>query len=131
MFKKNTNQLLMVIFLTLALSACSTTGSLALKEESPIMVISKFRTGTATKEQILNTMGAPNNITLTENGLEIMSYEYTRTTPRLRNFTPLVLFSAAFDKEVKQVKFLLNPDNTLKSVAINETILRESYGLAE
>jgi len=76
-------------------------------------------------------MGAPNNVSFTQEGLEIITYEYKRAVPKFRNFTPIVLFSAGSEIEVKQLVVLLNKNKTVKETITNEAMLHSSFGIAE
>jgi hypothetical protein len=76
-------------------------------------------------------MGYPNSVGLTQNGLEILRYEYRRTIPKLRNFTPIIIFSFGTEVEVRQLIILLNKNNTVKKTAANEVILHKTFGITE
>ncbi len=76
-------------------------------------------------------MGSPNSVGITQDGLEILKYEYKRDVPMLRNFTPLVFFSFGSDIEVRQLVILLNENNTVKKTVVNEAMLQRTFGIAE
>jgi len=120
-----------VIFLSFLVSACSTTGSIALKDVSPIDIENSLKLGVTTKAEILKTMGSPNSVDITQDGLEILRYEYRRNEPMLRNFTPAVLFSFGTDIEVRQLVILLNKNKTVKETVANEAVLESTFGIAE
>jgi len=120
-----------VIFLSFLVSACSTTGSIALKDVSPIDIENSLKLGVTTKAEILKTMGSPNSVDITQDGLEILRYEYKRNEPMLRNFTPAVLFSFGTDIEVRQLVILLNKNKTVKETVANEAVLESTFGIAE
>ena len=125
------NKSLKIIFLSILVSACSTTGSMALKKVSPVDIASSLKAGVTTKAQILKIMGSPNSVGITQNGLEILKYEYRRDVPMLRNFTPVVLFSFGSDIEVRQLVILLNKNKTVKETVANEAMLERTFGMAE
>ena len=122
---------LKIILLSILVSACSTTGSIALKQVSPVDVANSLKAGVTTKAQILNTMGSPNSVGITQDGLEILRYEYRRNEPMLRNFTPIVLFSFGSDIEVRQLVILLNKNKTVKETVANEAMLQRTFGMFE
>ena len=76
-------------------------------------------------------MGSPNSVDITQDGLEILRYEYKRNEPMLRNFTPAVLFSFGTDIEVRQLVILLNKNKTVKETVANEAVLESTFGIAE
>jgi len=122
---------LTIIFLSFAVSACSTTGSMELKQVNPIDVANSLKAGVTTKAQIIKTMGSPSSVDITQNGLEILRYEYKRSVPMLRNFTPTILFSFGSDVEAKQLVILLNKDKTVKETVANEAMLQRTFGILE
>jgi len=125
------NRVLGIISICLLISACSTTGSLALRSVSPETIEDNLKVGTSTKQHILSVLGAPNRVGLTENGLEVLTYEYKRNVPSAWNFTPLVLFSFESKVHVKQLIILLNEDKTVKEIATNDAVLHSSFGIGE
>ncbi len=122
---------IIIIFLSILVSACSTTGSMALKNVSPVDIANSLKSGVTTKAQILKIMGSPNSVGITQDGLEILRYEYRRNEPMLRNFTPVVLFSFGSDTEVKQLVILLNKNKTVKEIVANEAMLQRTFGMVE
>lgn len=123
--------LLSIIFLSILVSACSTTGNMALKTVSPLDIANSLKPGVTTKAQILKTMGSPNSVDITQDGLEILRYEYRRNEPMLRNFTPALLFSFGSDIEVRQLVILLNKNKTVKETVANEAMLQSTFGIIE
>ncbi|MFT4764968.1 MAG: hypothetical protein ACI9OH_002074 [Oleispira sp.] len=120
-----------VICICFSISACSTSGSLALRTVSPTTIGNILKPGVSTKEHIISVLGSPNNVGLTQSGLEILTYEYKRNIPSFWNFTPLVLFSFQSRVHVKQLVILLNEDKTVKQTATNDTMLHSSFGIDE
>ncbi len=103
-----------VICICFWVSACSTAGSLALRSVSPTTIEDNLKPGVSTKEHIIRVLGSPNDVGFTQNGLEILTYEYKRNVPSSWNFTPLVLFSFESKVHVKQLVILLNENKTVK-----------------
>jgi len=104
---------------------------MALKQVNPIDVANSLKAGVTTKAQIIKTMGSPSSVDITQNGLEILRYEYKRSVPMLRNFTPTILFSFGSDVEAKQLVILLNKDKTVKETVANEAMLQRTFGILE
>jgi len=122
---------LIIIFISFLISACSTAGSMALKQVNPVEVASSLKAGVTTKAQIIKTMGSPSSVDITQDGLEILRYEYKRSVPMLRNFTPAILFSFGSDIESKQLVILLNKDKTVKETVANKAMLQKTFGILE
>jgi len=122
---------LIIIFISFLISACSTAGSMALKQVNPVEVASSLKAGVTTKAQIIKTMGSPSSVDIAQDGLEILRYEYKRSVPMLRNFTPAILFSFGSDIESKQLVILLNKDKTVKKTVANKAMLQKTFGILE
>ena len=125
------NNFIRIIFISILVSGCSTTGNIALKNVSPVDIANSLKSGITTKEEILKTMGSPNSIGITQDGLEILKYEFRRNEPMFRNFTPAILFSFGSDIEVRQLVILLNKNKTVKETIANETVLQSRFGIVE
>jgi outer membrane protein assembly factor BamE (lipoprotein component of BamABCDE complex) len=124
-------KLVLILCSSLFVCGCSTTGSVALKEVSLTDIANSLQVGATTKDQLIKVMGAPNNVVLTQDGLEIISYEYKRTVPSLWNFTPIVLLTAGSETEVKQLIVLLNKDKAIKEIITNDALLHNRFGVFE
>ena len=120
-----------VICICFWVSACSTAGSLALRSVSPTTIEDNLKPGVSTKEHIISVLGSPNDVGFTQNGLEILTYEYKRNVPSSWNFTPLVLFSFESKVHVKQLVILLNENKTVKETLTNDAVLHSSFGIGE
>ena len=120
-----------IFYLSILVTACSTTGSMALKKVSPVEIANSLKAGITTKAQLLEVMGSPNSVGITQDGLEILRYEYRRSVPSLKNFTPIVLFSFASEIEVRQLVILLNKNKTVKETVTNEALLHKTFGMSE
>ena len=124
-------KIFLIVCLSLFVSSCSTTGSVALKEVSLIDIVSSLTVGITTREQIIKVMGAPNSVGINKDSLEVMTYEYKRTVPRFWNFTPVILLTAGSETEVKQLVVLLNQDKTVKETITNVSLLENRFGIFE
>ena len=110
---------------------CSTDGTRALKDESHATIHAKIKEGITTKDQIIIALGTPTNTSFTENGLEILKYQYTRYTPKLRNFIPYNFFSHGQDGKSKEVVILLDENNIVKKLVMNEANVERRVGIIE
>jgi len=126
----NMKFLLSLITLTL-LMGCSTDGTRALKDESHSSIHAKIQEGVTTKNQIILALGTPSDTSFTENGQEILKYEFTRYTPKLRNFIPYNFFSLGQNGERKEVVILLDDRGIVKKLVMNEAKVERRFGIAE
>ena len=76
-------------------------------------------------------LGDPLSVSLTESGLEILTYEFVRFTPKARNFIPYNVFSVGNDENKKVLVVLLNEDGTVKKVILSESEGETKSGLLE
>jgi outer membrane protein assembly factor BamE (lipoprotein component of BamABCDE complex) len=111
--------------------SCSTDGTRSLKDESHATIHAKIKEGVTTKDQIIIALGTPTDTSFTENGLEILKYEYTRYTPKLRNFIPYNFFSHGQDGKSKEVVILLDEKNIVKKLVMNEAKVERRIGIIE
>lgn len=135
---KKLNQIVLIaLILSGTLVGCSSIGSQSLKDGSSVFdgnlvfIANQLHIGKTTKEQVLTLLGLPNDVGFIGDGLEVMKYEYQRSKPRLRNFTPLAIFSLTSDVTVKQVVILLNKNSTVKNVIVNDSVIQKSFGIME
>tara|TARA_B100001939_G_C16530940_1_gene442062 strand:- start:7 stop:384 length:378 start_codon:yes stop_codon:yes gene_type:complete len=124
-------KLLHAIILLFIMFGCSTDGTRALKDESHATIHAKIKEGITTKDQIIIALGTPTNTSFTENGLEILKYQYTRYTPKLRNFIPYNFFSHGQDGKSKEVVILLDENNIVKKLVMNEANVERRVGIIE
>ncbi|MFT6769912.1 outer membrane protein assembly factor BamE [Congregibacter sp.] len=128
---KNTKILLVSIFSAVLISACSTSGNMKLQHENQVSIAEKIKQGITNKQQVYQMLGAPLETSLTENGLEIAKYEFTRTTPQARNFIPYNVFSRVSDGEHKELVILFDDNNLVKKFVINESDIQKRRGIVE
>jgi outer membrane protein assembly factor BamE (lipoprotein component of BamABCDE complex) len=124
-------KLVLILCLSSFVCACSTTGSIAFKKVSLTDIANSLEVGVTTKDQLIKVMGAPNNVAIIHDGLEIITYEHKRTVPSLWNFTPIVLLTAGSETEVKQLVILLNKNKTIKEIITNDALLHNRFGVFE
>ena len=120
-----------IIFLFVLLTACATTGNQKLKDETNETISEKMKVGITTKREVIEYLGSTTQTSLTEDGLEILTYEYERFTPRVQNFIPYNFFSLVDDGKKKQLVILLDNDGIIKKVILNESNEERRRGLFE
>lgn len=128
---KNAKNLLISIFSAVLISACSTSGNMKLEHESQVSIAEKIKQGITTKQQVYQMLGAPLETTFTENGQEIVKYEFTRMTPQARNFIPYNVFSQVTDGERKELVILFDDSSLVKKFVMNESDIQKRRGIVE
>jgi hypothetical protein len=123
--------LIQLVAISVFLAACGTTGTRALKDETQSSISDKLQEGVAKKSEVYAMLGNPVSVSFTENGLEILTYEFTRFTPKARNFIPYNIFSVGSDGRKKVLVVLLNEDSIVKKVVLNESEVETKSGLLE
>ena len=119
-------------FLILSLCySCSTDGTRALKDESHASIHAKIQEGITTKNQVIINFGTPSETSFTDNGQEILKYEFTRYTPKLRNFIPYNFFSHGQNGKKKEVVILLDNKGIVKKLVMNEANVERRFGIIE
>lgn len=73
-------------------------------------------------------LGEPDSILFSENGLEILIYEYVRFTPKARNFIPFNFFSLGSDVKKKTLVVLMNENDIVKKIALSESDTENKVG---
>ena len=120
-----------LLFPLLILIGCSTDGTRALKDESHSSIHAKIQEGVTTKSQVILALGTPSDTSFTDNGQEILKYEFTRYTPKLRNFIPYNFFSHGQNGVRKEVVILIDDNGLVKKLVMNEAKVERRFGIAE
>ena len=121
----------LILFLSVFLVACSTTGNQVLKKETSETIAEKMKEGVTTKQEIIEYLGNPIQTSFTDGGLEVLTYEYTRFTPKARNFIPYNFFSLGQDGKKKELVILLDENGVIKKLVMNESDVETRSGLFE
>lgn len=124
-------KIFLLILVIIGISACTTTGNQALKNETQESIAAKFQEGTTTKAEIVSALGAPTETSFTDGGLEVLRYEFTRFTPKARNFIPYNFFSVGSDGKKKELVVLFDENNVVKKLVMNESKVETLSGIAE
>lgn len=113
-----------VIGLVLFMLGCATYGTKLNNED-----IAKIQKGITTEEEVISMLGAPENKNVTDDGSVIMTYIYTKSKPKLRNFVPYVNIISSVDDVSQQTLSILIKDGIVDSYAVNEKETEMKFGL--
>ena len=129
--KLNIFRILLIICVSAFFIGCSSTGNQLLKEETSETIAEKMKEGVTTKQEVVDYLGAPMETSFTDGGLEILTYEYTRFTPKARNFIPYNFFSLGQDGKRKELVILFDENGIIKKAVMNESEVENRSGLFE
>ena len=127
----NYKLLLPTLLALFALTGCISSGVQSLEDETHATLDAKIKSGETTKSQLFDMLGAPTNTTFTDGGLEVVSYEFTRLTPKARNFIPYNILSQVEDGVKKELVVLLADNNTVQKFVLNEAQIQVRAGVLE
>lgn len=112
-------KILAVLTVALVLG-CATTGH-KLDQAS----MDKIKQGVTSKEQVLQILGSPEEISRRSNGEVTYNYKYTRATAKPENFIPIVgLFVGGMDTQNQFFIVTFGPDGIVKDIT-------STYGATE
>jgi hypothetical protein len=106
-------------------------GNQRLRSETSESIAEKIIAGVTTRAELIDMLGPPMETTFTDGGQEIVKYEYTRLTPRARNFIPYNIFSHVNEGHKKELVVLISKQNVVKRVVLNESEIERRSGVAE
>lgn len=104
-----------MLFGAFVLTGCATSGNAKLKEQTKESVAGIIKEGKTTKAEVQAALGDADSITFTDQGNEVWTYSFSRSTPKASNFIPYVgLFSSGSDVKTKQVIVFFKDDVVAK-----------------
>lgn len=127
----NTDNSIILCSLSLALTACATTGNQRIggMDEGQLSNTSKTLKN---KDEALRLLGQPDNIDFDTNGNEKWMYEYTHRVSKVQNFIPVVsLFSQGTNDLHKKVILVFNAQGSVLHAASLQSHGETKAGLAE
>jgi outer membrane protein assembly factor BamE (lipoprotein component of BamABCDE complex) len=108
-----------VVFLGVALAACSSSGNQVLKNANDSTVSQQITKGTSTKADVRKYYGDPTHTSFTDAGNEIWTYTYTKGQVKAENFIPIVsLFSNGVDVDKKELVILFDSNGVVKNYSM-------------
>lgn len=109
-----------VIGALLLLSACASGGNESVKDETMESVSSKVTKGVTTEDKVRALFGEPTNVSLTDGGSDVWTYEYTHAYVKAVSFVPVVgWFAGGHDVDKNQVVFLFDKGKVLQNYTVH------------
>jgi len=126
------SRLTVYLICSTALAGCVASGSPWLRNETDAGIQQEIKQGTTTELQVRATLGEPQWQGFTDNGNEVWTYRYSRSTPRARNFIPIVtLFSRVRDVKSKELVILFTQAGVVSKYDLHEAQSVWRAGIAE
>ncbi|QDC11316.1 outer membrane protein assembly factor BamE [Oceanicola sp. D3] len=123
-------RLLCAALLAAALSACSSSGNMSMKNQTETSVAQMMHPGTTSQIQVQNMLGAPQQKSFTAAGTEIWIYNYERLRPHAVSFIPGVrMFGRVRKGYQKSLTVLFDEAGMVQKYAMTETDLSVKTGL--
>lgn len=121
---------LSALFLSLFLTACASTGNVAIKNETEQSVQTKLVEGKTTKAEVRQMFGAPLNTTFTDGGNEIYKYSFSKTQAKASNFIPFVgIFASGATGTEKNLTIMFDGKGIVKRYSLDESAVDTNTGL--
>jgi len=124
---KNRTQFLAIIFISVFMVGCGTSGNESLRSESEISIDQKITEGVTTLAEIKAMFGSPLKTTFTDGGLEIWTYEFDNLALTASSY--LNPFGTTMKGTKKELVVLFDEDETVKRARMSESDVEEKYGL--
>jgi hypothetical protein len=123
--------ILIVACAALVLSGCVTAGNERMKGQTQSSVAQKITEGKSTKADVLAAYGDATQVSFTDSGNEIWTYEYTRAVPTPQSFIPIVgLFTAGADTTTTGLVVLFDKGGVVSKYTMRETQGVVKHGIA-
>lgn len=101
-------------------SSCASGGNEKVRTETMDSVASKVTKGVTTKEQVKAIYGEPSNVTLTDGGSEVWTYQYAHATLTPVTYVPIVgLFAGGTDVNKNEVVFIFDKNNIMQNYTVH------------
>lgn len=116
----------------LVLSGCVTVGNERMKGQTQSSVKEKITEGKTTKAEVIEAYGDASSVGFTDSGNEVWTYEYTRATPTVQTFIPIVsLFSAGANTTTTGLVVLFDRNGIVSKYTMRETKGALKRGIAQ
>jgi len=118
------------IVVFLSISGCSSVGNEKLRKETDSSIKAKMTEGRTTKAEVKAIFGAPANVTFTDGGLEIWTYEFARASADAISYIPIVgILSSSSSGKKKELVVLFDEAGIIKKFTMNESDIKAKMGI--
>jgi len=124
---RNRMQFLAIIFISIFVVGCGTSGNESLRSESEISIDQKITAGETTLAEIKAMFGSPLKTTFTDGGLEIWTYEFDNVKMTAASY--LNPFGTTFKGTKKELVVLFDENEIVKRARMSESDVENKIGL--
>ena len=126
----NVKQFLAIIFISIFMVGCGTSGNESLRSESEISIDQKITEGATTLAEIKAMFGSPLKTTFTDGGLEIWTYELTDSQLDPISYVPILnLFGMTSSGTKKELVVLFDENGVVKTSRMSESDVEMKTGI--
>ena len=123
-------KIILVLFTSLFLVSCASTGNQTLKTESEVSISSKVQQGVTTAPEIKAMFGSPYETTYTDGGLMIWKYRLDDMRSDAVNYIPVVnWFGSSMSGTRKELVVLFDDNDVVKRVNMSESDVKTKSGI--
>ena len=124
-----TKMILSAAVLALGLSGCVSTGATSLKGEDKETIATKVEQGMS-GDQVRANLGDPTNVSYTDGGKEIWTYEFMEGQMTASSFIPVVsMFSSGVEGIKKQLVILFDEDLKVERYTMSSQDVESKSGI--
>jgi hypothetical protein len=123
-------RLIIVLFASLFIVSCASTGNQTLKTESEVTITSKVQEGVTTAAEIKAMFGSPYETTYTDGGNMIWKYRLDDMRSDAVNYIPIVnWFGSSMSGTRKELVVLFDDNDVVKRVNMSESDVKTKAGI--
>ena len=124
-----TKMLLSAAVLALGLSGCVSSGATSLKDENKETIATKVSEG-MTGDEVRTNLGDPTNVSYTDGGKEIWTYEFMEGQMTAQSFIPVVsMFSSGVEGTKKQLVILFDEELKVERYTMSSQDVESKSGI--
>ena len=111
------------------LAGCMSTGNATLKEHTQDTISEELREG-MTQAEVRQSLGDPFNVSYTDGGSEIWTYEFAEGQMTAESFIPIVgLFTSGVEGQKKQLVILFDEQQLVRRFTLSESDFESRSGI--
>jgi len=123
-------KVIILLFATMFVVSCASTGNQTLKTESEVSIASKVQEGVTTAPEIKAMFGSPYETSYTDGGLMIWKYRLDDMRSDAVNFIPIVnWFGTSASGTRKELVVLFDDNDVVKRMNMSESDVKTKTGI--
>lgn len=123
-------KVIILLFATMFVVSCASTGNQTLKTESEVSIASKVQEGVTTAPEIKAMFGSPYETSYTDGGLMIWKYRLDDMRSDAVNYIPIVnWFGTSASGTRKELVVLFDDNDVVKRMNMSESDVKTKTGI--